>query len=206
MNWPAPAGSTTSPLPRCCPTGGPSAAGGGGAGYGVPAFCTRRRLPASSARNWSGPGCLAGRAIPARRDQPTARLHRQPVPATLTATHATAHIRTVQEAGRHSVLTGPLLPVPGAAFMLPGPRPQDRSLPVAGSVLSRIERLTTLPLRRPGACRARPSDCRKKVCKADVFINRVGTVSPQPGVHRAPPISGASTASWSRDRLHEPVP
>ena len=29
-------------------------------------------------------GRMAGRAIPARRDQPTARLHRQPVPATLT--------------------------------------------------------------------------------------------------------------------------
>jgi len=42
-------------------------------------------------RTWSsGPsapagdlGCLAGRAIPARRDRPAAGLHRQPVPATL---------------------------------------------------------------------------------------------------------------------------
>jgi hypothetical protein len=31
-------------------------------------------------------GRLAGRAVPARRDQPAARLHRQPVPATLTTT------------------------------------------------------------------------------------------------------------------------
>jgi hypothetical protein len=71
----------------------------------------RRRLPASSTpqleRAW---GRLAGRAIPARRDQPTARLHRQPVPATLTTT------RAVQETGRHSgadgsVVTGtPTLP------------------------------------------------------------------------------------------------
>jgi len=34
----------------------------------------------------AGLGRLAGRAIPARRDQPTAWLHRQPVPATLTTT------------------------------------------------------------------------------------------------------------------------
>jgi hypothetical protein len=41
------------------------------------AFCSRRRLPASSTpqleRAWD---TLAGRAIPARRDQPAARLHR----------------------------------------------------------------------------------------------------------------------------------
>ena len=51
------------------------------------AFCTRKAAarflnPATGA----GLGRLAGRAIPARRDQPTARLHRQPVPATLTTT------------------------------------------------------------------------------------------------------------------------
>ena len=49
------------------------------------AFCTRRRLPASSTPATGAD--LAGRAIPAQRDQPT-RLHRQPVPATLTATPA----------------------------------------------------------------------------------------------------------------------
>ena len=41
-------------------------------------------LPQPATR--AGLGRLAGRAIPARRDQPTARLRRQPVPATLTTT------------------------------------------------------------------------------------------------------------------------
>jgi hypothetical protein len=51
------------------------------------AFCTRRRLPASSTLQLgAGLGRLAGRAIPARRARPTARLYRQPVPATLTTT------------------------------------------------------------------------------------------------------------------------
>src|SRR5260370_4652784 len=49
------------------------------------AFCARRGL-----------GCLAGRAIPARRDRPAAGLHRQPVPATLTARPRAR----VQETGR----------------------------------------------------------------------------------------------------------
>ena len=42
--------------------------------------------PLPRPRNWSAPGMPGGRAIPARRDQPTAWLHRQPVPATLTTT------------------------------------------------------------------------------------------------------------------------
>jgi len=50
------------------------------------AFCTRRRLPASSTPTGEGLGRMAGRAILARREQPTAPLHRQPVPATLTTT------------------------------------------------------------------------------------------------------------------------
>src|SRR5712691_8183689 len=49
---------------------------------GQPPAAARFLGPATGA----GLGRLAGRAIPARRDQPTARLHRQPVPATLTTT------------------------------------------------------------------------------------------------------------------------
>ena len=57
----------------------------GRAGPGVPGLlhpptAARFLNPATGA----GLGRLAGRAIPARRDQPAARLHRQPVPATLT--------------------------------------------------------------------------------------------------------------------------
>jgi hypothetical protein len=56
-----------------------------GPGPGVPGLlhptaAARFLNPATGA----GLGRLAGRAIPARRDQPAARLHRQPVPATLT--------------------------------------------------------------------------------------------------------------------------
>jgi len=63
----------------------PSAAGR--AGPGVPGLLH----PTAAARfidpaTGAGLGRLAGRAIPARRDQPKARLHRQPVPATLTTT------------------------------------------------------------------------------------------------------------------------
>ena len=77
------------------------------------AFCTRRRLPASLPCNTpatgSGPGRLAGRAIPARRDQPTARLHRQPVPATLTTTPRHSATRAVQETGRFSGADGSIV-------------------------------------------------------------------------------------------------
>jgi putative ATP-dependent endonuclease of the OLD family len=52
---------------------------------------------------------LAGRAIPARRDQPTAGLHRRPIPATLTTTHATAHTRAVKETGRHGGADGSIV-------------------------------------------------------------------------------------------------
>ena len=40
--------------------------------------------PVSSTATGAGLGCMASRAIPARRDRPTAGLHRQPVPAMLT--------------------------------------------------------------------------------------------------------------------------
>ena len=83
------------------------------------AFCTRRRLPASLPRNpatGSGPGRLAGRAIPARRDQPTARLHRQPVPATLPTTPCHSATRAVQETGRSSGADGSIVTgTPGTA-------------------------------------------------------------------------------------------
>ena len=78
------------------------------------AFCTRTAAarfldPATGA----GLGRLAGRAIPARRDQPAARLHRQPVPATLTTTpvppRAPGQFRKLDAV---AVLTGRLLPAP----------------------------------------------------------------------------------------------
>ena len=75
---------------------GPSAPGGG---------CPLPR-PATGA----GLGRLAGRAVSARRDQPTTRLHRQPVPAPLTSTPMPpAHTRTVQETGRHSGADGSIV-------------------------------------------------------------------------------------------------
>jgi hypothetical protein len=83
------------------------------AGPGVPSLlhppaAARFLNPATGA----GLGRLEGRAIPARRDQPTTRLHRQPVPATLTTTRATARTKAVQELDALAVLTGPLLPAP----------------------------------------------------------------------------------------------
>ena len=48
------------------------------------AFCTRGGCPLLNPATGAGLGRLAGRAIPARRDQPSAGLRRQPVPATLT--------------------------------------------------------------------------------------------------------------------------
>jgi hypothetical protein len=70
-------------------------------------FCT----PAAAARflgpaTGAGLGRLAGRAIPARRDQPTARLHRQSVPATLTTTPCHSAHRAVQELGRPNAVPG----------------------------------------------------------------------------------------------------
>src|SRR5258707_1843727 len=61
------------------------------------AFCARRGL-----------GCLAGRAIPARRDRPAAGLHRQPVPATLTA-----RVPAFRKLDAVAVLAARLLPAPG---------------------------------------------------------------------------------------------
>ena len=58
----------------------------------------------------AGLGGLAGRAIPARRDQPTARLHRQPVPATLTAPRAATPPGQFRKLDAVAVLTDPLLP------------------------------------------------------------------------------------------------
>src|SRR5258708_15908252 len=63
------------------------------------AFCARRGL-----------GCLAGRAIPARRDRPAAGLHRQPVPATLTA-----RVPAFRKLDAVAVLTARLLPAPPEA-------------------------------------------------------------------------------------------
>ena len=81
------------------------------------AFCARRGLPASSTlhleRAWD-----AWQAERYRRGEtlPAARLHRQPVPATLTTTRATAHTRAVQETGRRSGADGSVVtgtPGPG---------------------------------------------------------------------------------------------
>src|SRR5260370_1440697 len=55
----------------------------------------------------AGLGCLAGRAIPARRDRPAAGLHRQPVPATLTA-----RVPAFRKLDAVAVLTARLLPAP----------------------------------------------------------------------------------------------
>lgn len=63
-------------------------------------------LPPQHAARFSGPapgaglGRLAGRALPARRDQPATRLHRPPVSAALTITPAAAHTRAVRHTGR----------------------------------------------------------------------------------------------------------
>jgi len=78
------------------------------------AFCARTGLPASSTLQLErGLGRLAGRAIPARRDRPAARLHWQAVPA-----HANDHPVPQRTPGQFreldavAVLTGPLLPAP----------------------------------------------------------------------------------------------
>src|SRR5260370_675072 len=91
------------------PGGGPAGrAGGGGPGVralGPPPAAARFLNPATGA----GLGRLAGRAIPARRDRPAARLHRQPVPATLTPPVPPGQFRKLDAL---AVLTGPLLPAP----------------------------------------------------------------------------------------------
>jgi len=59
----------------------------------------------------------------------------------------------------------------------------------------------TWPSWRSGACGARPRARRKRSCKARVFINRgSGRFVYPPGIHRAPPASEASAASWFRNR------
>ena len=91
------------------PAGGtPPAAGR--AGPGVPGLlhppaAARFLNPATGA----GLGRLAGRAIPARRDWPATRLHRQPVPATLTTTPCHRATRAVQETGRSSGADGSIV-------------------------------------------------------------------------------------------------
>ena len=50
----------------------------------------------------AGLGRLAGRTVPARRDQPAAGLYRQPVPATLTTTPGHSPHQGIQEAARRS--------------------------------------------------------------------------------------------------------
>ena len=76
-SWPAPAGSTTSPPPRCCPAGAPNAAARGRAGPGFPGV-----LPPSEGLGILGTilGRLRGRAVPPRGTRHPSRLHRQPVP------------------------------------------------------------------------------------------------------------------------------
>ena len=49
-------------------------------------FCRRSKLPLLRPAPGADLGRLAGRGLPARRDQPTTRLHRQPIPAALTTT------------------------------------------------------------------------------------------------------------------------
>src|SRR5258708_33899107 len=80
------------------------------------AFCARRGL-----------GCLAGRAIPARRDRPAAGLHRQPGPATLTA-----RVPAFRELDAVAVPTAPVFTRPPAgrgakARRLPPPAPGGRA-------------------------------------------------------------------------------
>src|SRR5439155_23907365 len=68
----------------------------------------------------AGLGRMAGRAIQARRDQPTARLYRQPVPATLTTTSChSAHQGPWAARNRHrSVSVSDLLRLSGRWFVL----------------------------------------------------------------------------------------
>ena len=87
------------PDPRAEPTAG--RAGPGVPGLLRPQGIARLINPATGA----GLGCLAGRAIPARRDRPAAGLHRQPVPATLT----TRPRARVQETGRRSGAHGSII-------------------------------------------------------------------------------------------------
>jgi hypothetical protein len=68
----------------------------------VTGTCRGRRR---QSRSWSGPGTLAGRTVSARRDQPAAGLHRQPVPAAL----ITRPRARVQETGRRSGADGPIV-------------------------------------------------------------------------------------------------
>ena len=92
--------------------GTPRAAGRAGPGF----HRSLRRVPGllqspAAARflnpaTGAGLGRLAGRAIPTRRDQPMARLRRQPVPATLTTTPCHSAHRAVQETGRRSGADG----------------------------------------------------------------------------------------------------
>jgi len=67
----------------------------------------------------AGLGHLAGRAIPARRDRPAARLHRQPVPATLTTRPRARVSGTGRRSGADgSIVTG----TPYGSRPRPGPR------------------------------------------------------------------------------------
>ena len=82
---PGPGGPRTWTPPRCCPTRGPNAAGGSpsrtwSSGPSAPGG----GCPLPPPRNWRGPGTPGRPNGTARRDQPAARLHRQPVPAALT--------------------------------------------------------------------------------------------------------------------------
>ncbi len=93
--------------------GAPRPAGGappaaGRAGPGVPGLLRSHGIarlinPATG----TGLGCLAGRAIPARRDRPAAGLRRQPIPATLTTRPPARVQETGHRSGAHgSIVTG----------------------------------------------------------------------------------------------------
>ena len=70
-------------------------------------FCDARGLGALA--RMSGPAGQTGCSLHLVAPPPTARLHRQPVPAALMTTRATARTRAVQETGRLTRSMTPLL-------------------------------------------------------------------------------------------------
>ena len=102
----------------------------GRAGPGIPGLLRPQGIarlinPATGA----GLGRMAGRAVPARRDRPAAGLHRQPVPATLTARPPAR----VQETGHHSGAHGSIVTgTPRKPAMAPAAAPGPGLLGDAG--------------------------------------------------------------------------